>query len=157
MPAANKHSISDVAAEVFAANIGHSRANCSGYLKQIAGRLGVTLPNLLANGLIAYLSKAPGWSVLGHNATQASVLAAKGYFVVAGLEENPNGHVVVVVPGKLIHGSPVGYWGSLRGEQFAGADKSLSWAWKRADLPKVIYFALPPSMVHPSLSAPHRR
>jgi hypothetical protein len=142
-------SIADVAASVWNANIDDCRGNCSGYVKQVAAKLGVALPDAQANGLVDYLAAASGWSALGNDAKRASLLAAQGYFVIAGLKASGNGHVAVVVPGWAVQNAPLGYWGSLRGDQAAGADQSLTLAWTRADLANVSYFALPPSLVRP--------
>jgi hypothetical protein len=127
---------------IWQANAEHCRANCSGYLKQVAAQLGVPLPNVQANAIVDYLSSAPGWLQLGNNASRASQLSTQGYFVVAGLKASDNGHVAVVVPGWAPQGFPMGYWGSMQGAAHAGADKSLTLAWTRADLASVSYFAI---------------
>jgi hypothetical protein len=131
-----------ICAAILKANAHNCQADCSGYLKQVAAHLGVTLPNVLANGIVDYLDSAEGWTRLGNDAKQASQLASEGYFVVAGLKEGGHGHVVVVVPGWSPQGFPMGYWGSLRGAKFAGWNASLSAAWTRPDLALVSYFAV---------------
>jgi hypothetical protein len=142
----NSYPIERICAAILKANAHDCQADCSGYLKQVAARLGVILPNLLANGIVDYLNSAADWTRLENDAKRASELASQGYFVVAGLKDpssiGKNGHVVVVVPGWSVQGFPMGYWGSLRGAQFAGWNASLSEAWKRPDLALVSYFAI---------------
>lgn len=126
---------------VWQADAQNCRANCSGYVKQVAARVGVYLPDLQADGIIDYLSLAEGWQKLGNDAKQASHMAGQGAFVVAGLKAAGNGHVAVVVPGWSAQGFPLGYWGSMRGAQYAGAGKSLTLSWTKPDLERVAYFA----------------
>lgn len=128
---------------VFRANAHNCQADCSGYLKQVAAQLAVVLPNVQANGLVDFLASAAGWTQLDNDARQASDLASQGCFVVAGLKEAGHGHVAVVVPGWSPQGFPMGFWGSIRGAAFAGANASLTRAWTREDLAKVSYFAIP--------------
>jgi hypothetical protein len=134
-------SIKTICASVWGANVENCKANCSGYLKQVASRLGVMLPDEQANGIVDFLSGAANWTHLGNDAKRASQFAGEGSFVVAGLKEAGHGHVVIVVPGWAPQGFPLGYWGSLRGVAFAGADQSLTLAWTRPDLALVSYFA----------------
>ncbi len=134
--------IPKICAQVFHANVDNCQANCSGYLKQVAAKLAVALPDQLANQLVDTLATADGWQQLGNDARQASDLARQGRFVVAGLKEAGHGHVAIVVPGWAPQGFPMGYWGSMRGVQFAGANKSLTLAWTRPDLALVSYFAM---------------
>jgi len=131
-----------ISESIWQANAENCKANCSGYLKQVAAQLVVPLPNVQANAIIDYLSSAPGWLQLGNDAHRASLLSAQGYFVVAGLKAQPNGHVAVVVPGWAPQGFPLGYWGSMRGAAHAGANQSLTLAWTRSDLALVSYFAV---------------
>lgn len=105
----------------------HLRGDCSGYLRQVARDAGVELPALLANNLVAYFAKAPGWINLGRDPARAAKLSAEGYFVVGGETEAGHGHVVVVVPGWSTTGHPMGYWGRLNG--IGQTDASLSTAW----------------------------
>jgi hypothetical protein len=143
---ATKSNVITVANEVWLANLHNCRLDCSGYVKQVSAKLGVPLPNVLANGLIDYLTSSSGWLNLGHDAKRASQLssqpASQGYFVVAGLKDSPNGHVVVLVPGWSPTGHPMGFWGSIGGSKFAFENASLSKAWTPAELPKVSYFAI---------------
>lgn len=131
-----------ICASVFDENVENCQANCSGYLKQVAAKVAVPLPNVQADGIIDHMAGDAGWQHLGNNAKQASELAAQGSFVVAGLKENVHGHVAVVVPGWSPQGFPMGYWGSLNGPASAGANASLTKAWTRPDLALVSYFAI---------------
>jgi hypothetical protein len=144
--------IPTICAEIFSANANNCQTNCSGYLKQVAGKLAVALPDQQANELVDALSTISGWQQLGNDARKASDLAGQGCFVVAGLKEAGHGHVAVVVPGWATQGFPIGYWGSLKGAAYAGANKSLTWAWTRPDLALVKYFALARPKAEPEKS-----
>jgi hypothetical protein len=76
--------------------------NCSGAVRLIAKEMGFNLPpELGANGLIDYFENASnGWLVV--NETDAQTAADNGRLVIAGKKDNPNGHVVVVMPGGKI-------------------------------------------------------
>jgi hypothetical protein len=75
-------------------------ADCSGFLKAVAHRLGIGLTGQ-ANDIIATLRKT--WPQAMDGAS-AAALAASGQLVIGGLEAAGHGHVVVVVPGPLEHG-----------------------------------------------------
>jgi hypothetical protein len=142
-PEIKPYPIVTISDTIWQANADHCRANCSGYLKQVAARLVVPLPDVQANQIVDYLSSTSGWLKLANNAQRASQLTTQGYFVIAGLKASDNGHVAVVVPGWAPQGYPMGYWGSMRGAAYAGANQSLTLAWTRADLALVSYYALP--------------
>lgn len=132
---------------VLTANADHCQANCSGFLKQMAAKLGIVINAQLANGIVDYLGTAPGWQQLGNGTKRASELAGLGYFVVAGLKADGHGHVAIVVPGWSPQGFPMGYWGSMRGAAYAGFNRSLSLSFTRTQLKTVSYFATPVATV----------
>lgn len=113
------------------------KSDCSGFLKAVAGDLGVTLAGQ-ANDIIDMIGRAP-WLQVGHDAEKAASYASMGYFVVAGLKALPNGHVAVIVPGPA-KPYPLGYWGRLGGT--GRKNSTINWAWNHTDLPNVWYFAL---------------
>jgi hypothetical protein len=110
------------------------KCDCSGFVKAVALELGVTLIGQ-ANDIVDQIGGAP-WVPLA-NGVDAAVKSGLG-LVVAGLKDNPHGHVVVVVPGPLAHGAyPTAYWGQLGGVGKKNA--TLNWAWSAADRDHVSY------------------
>ncbi len=116
--------------------------DCSGFVKAVAAQLGVAL-NGLADDIVDEIQDEP-WEVLDDGPAAAQKAAQPGMFVVGGLkgsdEQQPSqhGHVVVVVPGPLAHGTcPTAYWGKL-GSSGRKAT-TVNWAWRAADLDQVLY------------------
>jgi hypothetical protein len=110
------------------------KADCSGFVKAVSLELGVTLTGQ-ANDIVDQIGRAP-WVPLT-NGVDAAAKSGLG-LVVAGLKDNPHGHVVVVVPGPLAHGAyPTAYWGQLGGVGKKNA--TLNWAWSAADRDRVSY------------------
>jgi len=115
----------------------HQR-DCSGFAKAVAAELGVELVGQ-ANDIVLQIQKAP-WKVLASGAAARSEAAA-GQFVIGGLRAQPNGHVVIVVPGPLSHNKyPTAYWGSIAG--VGKKNTTINWSWNKADRDRVIYAAL---------------
>lgn len=110
------------------------QGNCSGFVKAVASDLGVSLTGQ-ANDIIDQINEN-GWAI--DSGQEARDWAEAGYLVVAGLKAQPNGHVVVVVPGPLAQGKyPTAYWGRLGG---SGKKKTtINWSWNATDRDKVIY------------------
>src|SRR4051794_36765080 len=75
------------------------KGDCSGFVKAVAAELGVGLSGQ-ANDIVRHIA-ANWWRI--DSGREARDWAEAGYLVVAGLEAQPNGHVVVVVPGPLAH------------------------------------------------------
>ncbi len=113
------------------------KADCSGFLKAVAGDVGIKLSGP-ANDIIDAMGRPP-WVQLGKDAAKAVSYLSTGYLVVAGLKATPNGHVVVIVAGPAVP-YPFGYWGRLDGVGRENA--SINWAWNHTDLPNVQYFAI---------------
>ena len=113
------------------------KADCSGFLKAVAGDLGVTHDGQ-ANAIIDTMGQPP-WLQLGNDAAEAVRCLDMGHLVVAGLKATPNGHVVVIVSGPATP-YPFGYWGRL--DSVGCENASINWAWDHADLPNVQYFAI---------------
>ncbi len=116
------------------------RGDCSGYVRAVGADVGVPMSGL-ANELVDFWNRDPGWIKLGHDALKASLMSGQGYLVVAGKKGKRHGHVVIVVPGESARHDAMGYWGNLSG--VGEKDESLSKAWTRADLKGVEYFARP--------------
>lgn len=119
------------------ANWDAHKADCSGFVKAVAAELGVRLGGQ-ANDILKALA-ADWWPIPGGLA--AAEYAGAGYLVVAGLAADPNGHVVVVVPGPLAHGKyPTAWWGQLGG--VGKKAKTLNFSWNQSDRNKVGYWGM---------------
>jgi hypothetical protein len=115
--------------------------DCSGFLKAVAGSLGIVITGM-ADDIVDAIRTAP-WTPLP-DGVAAKAQADQGFFVVGGLKDTPHGHVVVVVQGPLAHGKyPTGYWGRLGATGMKNA--TINFAWNVADRDKVSYafLALP--------------
>ena len=111
------------------------KCDCSGFVKAVASDLGVTLTGM-ANDIVDQIQAAP-WTVVPDGPTAAGK-AADGFFVVAGLKDNPHGHVVVITGSPLAHDKyPTGYWGRLGG--VGCEDQTINWSWNAEDRDKVTY------------------
>ncbi|SIN80745.1 hypothetical protein SAMN05444166_0989 [Singulisphaera sp. GP187] len=110
------------------------KGNCSGFVKAVAAELGVGLSGQ-ANDIVK--SIVANWWPIASGA-EAQSWAEAGYLVVAGLEAEPNGHVVVVVPGPLANGKyPTAYWGRLGSS--GKKNTTLNYSWNSTTRDKVIY------------------
>jgi hypothetical protein len=116
------------------------KADCSGFVKAVATKIGVPLSGR-ANQIIDHLESAAGWENLATDGPLATTRASQGCLVVAGLKAQPHGHVVVIVQ-SASQKFPLAYWGRLG--TVGRKNTSINWSWNRADLPKVRYFAIVP-------------
>lgn len=108
--------------------------DCSGFVKAVALEMGIALTGQ-ANDIVDRIGGAP-WVPLA-NGVEAAAKSGSG-LVVAGLKDNPHGHVVIVVPGPLAHNAyPSAYWGQLGG--VGKKNTTLNWAWNTADRDRVSY------------------
>lgn len=118
-------------------------ADCSGFARAVASDLGITLTGM-ANDIVDQIQAGPWQPIADGIAAKAS--ADAGNFVIGGLKDTPHGHVVVVVSGPIdpAHNKyPTAYWGSLKGAQFSGRNKTVNWAWDAAQRDQVIYACVP--------------
>jgi hypothetical protein len=116
-------------------NFDQWKADCSGFVKAVAATLGLTLSGQ-ANEIVDKIKKAP-WIVL-KDGVDAKNKADLGFFVIAGLKDQPFGHVVVVVQGPLAHSKyPTAYWGKLGG--IGKKNTTINWAWDEDDRDRVTY------------------
>jgi len=118
--------------------------NCSGFVKSVAARLGVTLPATADADGIAEV--ASGWTEVKTGA-EAAREAATGHLVLAvlkGADHTPartHGHVGVVVTGTLYRDKYPKLWcGSLGGLAKSQGEKSVGEVWNRADRDNVKYY-----------------
>lgn len=122
-----------------------NKNNCSGFVKAVAKRLGIPLPETAnADGITDAV--ANDWTAVA-SGTEAARLAASGSFVLAVLKaadhkpSRNNGHVAIVVSGTLYKRQyPVVWGGSIGGAQSQG-DKSVGEVWNNADRDNVRYYA----------------
>lgn len=92
--------------------------DCSGFVKKVAGELGVSLSGQ-ANDIYEQIQSAP-WMLIGRgpragqHATVAGVSAAHdGLLVVGASRGSENGHVVIIVDYSKAKQRAIGYWGKL--------------------------------------------
>jgi hypothetical protein len=117
---------------------GSYKDDCSGFVKAVARDLNVTLTGQ-ANDIVDQIQKSP-WKIL-KNGKEADSDARGGRFVVAGLKDDPNGHVVVIVPGVLAHDKyPTGYWGHLGSVGYKNT--TINYSWNSTERDKVIYASI---------------
>jgi hypothetical protein len=117
-------------------------SDCSGFVRAVAGQLGVGLEGL-ADQIVDTIRSGSGWTPLS-DGIAAAQSAATGKLVIGGLKgseqvtPDPHGHVVVVVDGPLARGAyPSAYWGRLGG--IGDKDKTINWAWRAGDRDRVSY------------------
>jgi predicted transcriptional regulator len=109
---------------------------CNQAVQYVAEKMNYTRFNSkLANQIVQLMEEAEEWREIPIK--EAQINANQGRFVVAGLEENPHGHVVVVRPGLM---GTSGKWGiqvpkvlNVGKENFIA--KGLNWAFR--EKPKV--------------------
>jgi hypothetical protein len=137
--------------EVCEANWDAHKSDCSGFVKAVVAALGLStfVPSDDANTIVSKLSTATDWAAITPgDGLEAKAQADAGLLVIAGLKgsdqvnQEPHGHVVVVVTGPLDSGHskyPTAYWGKLGG---VGAKaETINWAWRAVDRDNVSYFA----------------
>jgi hypothetical protein len=121
-----------------------NKNNCSGFVKSVTKKLGVPLPDANADGIVDALGKS--WKKLASGA-EAAQQATAGTFVVAGLKAakhtppRNNGHVVIVVSGKLYKDKYPLCWGGSLGSAQSRGEKSTGEVWNRTDRDNVVYYA----------------
>lgn len=121
-------------------------ADCSAFAKAVCAEFSVGLSGQ-ANDIVQQLTIANGWTVLGNDSgagKRAGDAAAQNLLVIGAKAGTPNGHVVVVVPGKLERDKyPHAYWGKLNDPDNAGYDSTVNWAWNSFERDSVTYAARP--------------
>ncbi|MCQ8895728.1 hypothetical protein NQT62_04630 [Limnobacter humi] len=122
-----------------------NRNNCSGFVKAVAKRLGIPLPDTAtADGIAAAVES--NWTKVESGA-EAARLAYAGQFVLAVLKakdhqpKRSNGHVAIVVYGDLYRHRYPKVWGGSIGAAQSRGDKSVGEVWNNVDRDQVGYFA----------------
>ena len=115
--------------------------DCSGFARDVAHRLGITLDGL-ANDIVKTLRAGQDWAPLRDGAA-AAMSARDGKLVIGGLPGSElavpqeHGHLVVVVDGKTQGPYPRAYWGQLNGH--GQRDAPVTLAWRAEDRDQVSY------------------
>lgn len=105
---------------------------CNQAVRFIAEKMGYRgFRSMLANQMVAHMKSSPDW--LAIKLDQAQIYANQGHLVVAGLQDQPHGHVAVIRPGVADFS---GKWESAAPKVVnVGADnfigKGLNWAFKQ--------------------------
>jgi hypothetical protein len=122
-----------------------NKNNCSGFVKAVAKRLGIPLPETTnADGIADAVSKS--WTAVASGA-EAARLASAGSFVLVVLkaaDHTParnNGHVAIVVSGELYRKQYPVVWGGSIGSAQSKGDKSVGEVWNKSDRDNVSYYA----------------
>lgn len=120
-----------------------NKNDCSGFVKSVAQKLGVSLPAVNADGIVDAISKS--WSKLGTGADAANKAAA-GHLVLAGLKamdhskKASQGHVVIVISGPLYRGTYPKCWGGSTGAAQSNGNKSVGEVWNTVDRDRAGYY-----------------
>lgn len=106
------------------------KSDCIGFVKAVASDLAISISGN-GDGITEYLCGLPAQN---NDGLTASLWAEQDTLVIAGLKgavhllPRTHGHVVIVVPGKLVHGKyALAYWGMLGSK--SKKRTPLNWAW----------------------------
>jgi hypothetical protein len=107
---------------------------CNQFVTEVCTKYGFKgLEGLLANQMIDAIEKSQDWSIVDMSKCQE--LVNQGTLIIAGLKDEPHGHVVVICPGKE---KTSGRWGTVPTCANIGKDvrigSGVNWAF--SDLPK---------------------
>lgn len=115
--------------------------DCSGFVRAVAARLGVTLP-ASANAIVDLLRDGGGWTRLG-GAAAAARSAGNGNFVIAGFKgqeaarTREDGHLAIILgPDPRGGAYPLGAWATKGGGAKA---RSIDHAWTAPDRDRLTY------------------
>ena len=119
--------------------------NCSGFVKAVAHRLGIPIPETArADAIVDHIIGS--WRELT-SGEEAARQAGAGVLVIAGLKSSAHsparteGHVVIVVAGPLYRGQFPKVWGGSTGSAQSQGEKSVGEVWNRTDRSNVVYYA----------------
>ena len=123
-----------------------NKDNCSGFMRSVARKIGIPLPETNADGLVTEMEN--NWIQI-ETVEEALQKLSEGYFVTVGLKSvahtgsRHHGHVAIVVDGELYRDQYPSCWcGSISVSQSRG-NKSVGEVWNRSDRDRVKYFAYP--------------
>lgn len=123
-----------------------NKNNCSGFVKSVANKLNILIPQVQADGIVDFIKNT--WTKID-TGLDAVRKVKEGYFVLAGLKSSDHsistnqGHIVIVIDGPLNHNKYPICWGGSTGRAQSKGDKSISEVWNRIDRDKVIYYMYP--------------
>jgi hypothetical protein len=104
-----------------------NKSNCSGLVKCVGSEINITLTGN-ANDIIDYITNE--WNAIDDGA-KAKEKANMGKFVIAGYKNEPNGHVVIVIPGTLARDKyPTAAWGKYH--SIGEKKETLNWAFLKS-------------------------
>ena len=117
---------------------GGGLTHCNQFVAEVAGKCGFKgLDGLLANDIVDYIANSDQWSEC--SMTQAQQLANQGTLIIAGIKDEPHGHVNVICPGRE---KISGRWGAVPCVANVGKDmfigRGLNWAF--SDPPKLYFW-----------------
>ena len=117
--------------------------NCSGFVKSVAKKLDVALPNVQADGIVSTIEKS--WTKI-KTGSEAAKKSAMGFFVIAGLKsgdyqrQTNQGHVAIVINGPLYRDKYPVCWGGSTGAAQSKGNKSIGVIWLGEDRDNVGYY-----------------
>ncbi|MGH8547081.1 MAG: hypothetical protein ACRERU_00450 [Methylococcales bacterium] len=121
-----------------------NKNHCSGFVKAVTKKLGIPIPETaIADDIVDTINISWKELISGSDAMQQ---AAAGILVLAGLKSadhkpaSNQGHVAVVVSGKLCREKYLPVWGSTGGAKSQG-EKSVGEVWNSIDRANVVYYA----------------
>jgi hypothetical protein len=121
-------------------------SNCSGFAKAVANRLGVSFPKVgNADELVAYLDANKDWTSLA-SGKEAADKATTGTLVYAALKSGDhtparsNGHIAIVISGKLYREKYPLCWGGSIGSAQSKGEKSTGEIWNNKDRDNVHFY-----------------
>lgn len=120
-----------------------NKNNCSGFVKSVANKLNISIPQVQADGIVDFIKNTWAKIDTGPDAVRK---AKEGYFVLAGLKSSDHsistnqGHIVIVIDGPLYHNKYPICWGGSTGSAQSKGNKSIGEVWNRIDRDKVIYY-----------------
>lgn len=122
---------------------GGGMTHCNAYVNEVCAALGFKdFDGLPANQIVELMVSSPMWSEVPMEKCQ--FLANQGSLVVAGIKEEPHGHVNIICPGKektsVRYGGLVPSCANIGKDVFIG--KGISWAF--SSMPK--FYAWRPSL-----------
>jgi len=120
----------DGKAETFCNFATHHVAVRMGYEKLGEGR-----KPMLASQMVDFLKRSPEWERIGMESAQA--LANEGRLVVAGVADEPHGHVVVIRPGVEEYSPKWGLKAPKACDVGGKSDIGKTLAWAFADVPEI--------------------
>jgi cell wall-associated NlpC family hydrolase len=122
-----------------------NKYNCSGFVKAVAQKLAVYMPDGTADAIVEHLESHPLWRRLS-DGLEARQKAQQGSFVIGGLKSSDhspsrnNGHVAIIVGGALYRAKYPLCWGGSTSNAQSQGNKSIGEVWNARDRDNVQYY-----------------